>query len=43
MSVKKTLKDIPVLNWLVKMLRVSVNPADTQMDSRALRRRSGVR
>ena len=36
MSVKKTLKDIPVLNWLVKMLRVSVNPADTQMAAEVL-------
>lgn len=30
LSVKKTLKDIPVLNWLVKVLRASVNPADMQ-------------
>ena len=36
MSVKKTLKDIPVLNWLVKVLRVSVNPADTQMAAEVL-------
>ena len=36
LSVKKTLKDIPVLNWLVKMLRVSVNPADTQMAAEVL-------
>lgn len=36
LSVKKTLKDIPVLNWLVKVLRVSVNPADTQMAAEVL-------
>ena len=30
-SVKKTLKEIPVLNWLVKVLRFSVNPSDAQM------------
>ena len=36
LSVKKTLKDIPVLDWLVKVLRVSVNPADTQMAAEVL-------
>ena len=36
LSVKKTLKDIPVLNWLVKVLRASVNPADTQMAAEVL-------
>ena len=30
LSVKKTLKEIPVLNWLIKVLRYSVNPADEQ-------------
>ncbi len=30
LSVKKTLKDIPVLDWLVKVFRFSVNPADAQ-------------
>ncbi len=30
LSVKKTLKEIPVLDWLVKVLRFSVNPADEQ-------------
>lgn len=30
LSVKKTLKDIPVLNWLVKVFRFSVNSADAQ-------------
>lgn len=29
-SVKKTIRDIPVLDWLIKMLRFSVNPADEQ-------------
>ncbi len=29
-SVRKTIKDIPVLDWLVKVLRFSVNPADEQ-------------
>lgn len=28
-SVRKTLKDIPVLNWLVRLLRYSVNTRDT--------------
>ena len=36
LSVKKTLKDILVLDWLVKVLRVSVNPADTQMAAEVL-------
>ena len=36
LAVKKTLKDIPVLDWLVKVLRVSVNPADTQMAAEVL-------
>ena len=30
LSVKRTLKDIPVLDWMVKVLRFSVNPADEQ-------------
>lgn len=29
-SVRKTIKDIPVLDWLIKVLRFSVNPADEQ-------------
>lgn len=29
-SLKKTIKDIPVLNWLVKLLRFSLNPRDVQ-------------
>lgn len=37
LSVKKTLKDIPVLNWLIKVLRVSVNPSDTQMEAAVLK------
>ena len=36
LSVKKTLKDILVLDWLVKVLRASVNPADTQMAAEVL-------
>ena len=36
LSVKKTLKDIPVLNWLVKVLRASVNPADMQTKEEVL-------
>jgi DNA helicase-2/ATP-dependent DNA helicase PcrA len=28
-SVRKTLKDIPVLNWLVRLLRYSINTRDT--------------
>ena len=31
LSVKKTIKDIPVLNWIVKVLRFSVNTSDAQM------------
>lgn len=31
LSVKKTIKEIPVLNWIVKVLRFSVNPLDDQM------------
>lgn len=27
-SLKKTIRDIPVLNWLIKVLRFSVNPED---------------
>lgn len=29
-SLKKTIKDMPVLNWLVKLLRFSLNPQDQQ-------------
>lgn len=29
-SVRKTIKDIPVLDWLIKVLRFSINPADEQ-------------
>lgn len=36
LSVKKTLKDIPVLDWLVKVLRASVNPADMQTKEEVL-------
>ena len=36
LSVRKTLKDIPVLNWMVKVLRASVNPADTQTAAQVL-------
>ena len=35
-SVRKTVRDIPVLNWLIKVLRFSVNPADGQMGMEAL-------
>jgi len=28
-SIRKTLKDIPVLDWFVKLLKVSINPSDT--------------
>lgn len=31
LSVKRTMKDIPVLNWVVKVIRFSVNPFDDQM------------
>lgn len=27
-SLKKTIRDIPVLNWLIKLLRFSINPKD---------------
>ena len=30
-SIRKTIKDIPALDWLVKVLRFSVNPADEQI------------
>lgn len=30
-SIRKTIKDIPVLEWLIKVLRFSVNPADEQI------------
>lgn len=30
-SIRKTIKDIPVLDWLIKVLRFSVNPADKQI------------
>ena len=30
-SVRKTIRDIPVLDWLIKVLRFSVNPADGQV------------
>lgn len=30
-SIRKTIKDIPVLDWLTKVLRFSVNPVDEQM------------
>ncbi len=29
-SIRKTIKDIPVLDWLIKVLRFSVNPSDVQ-------------
>lgn len=29
-SIRKTIKDIPVLDWLIKVLRFSVNPSDEQ-------------
>lgn len=35
-SVRKTIRDIPVLDWVVKVLRFSVNPADEQMGIEAL-------
>ncbi|MBK1812816.1 ATP-dependent helicase [Clostridium sp. YIM B02505] len=28
-SMKKNIRDIPVLNWMIKLLRFSVNPSDT--------------
>ena len=33
---KRTLKDIPVLNWLIKVLRFSVSPEDEQTGSGVL-------
>ena len=30
LSVKRTLREIPVLNWLIKVLRFSVSPEDEQ-------------
>lgn len=36
LSVKRTLKDIPVLNWLIKVLRFSVSPEDEQTGSGVL-------
>lgn len=35
-SIRKTIKDIPVLDWLIKVLRFSVNPADEQIGIEAL-------
>lgn len=35
-SQRKTMKDIPVLNWFIKVLRFSCNPADEQMGIEAL-------
>ncbi|MBQ6886580.1 MAG: ATP-dependent helicase [Lachnospiraceae bacterium] len=35
-SIRKTIKDIPVLNWFIKVLRFSCNPADVQMGIEAL-------
>ena len=29
-SLKKTLKDIPVLNWFIHLLKIAVNPYDTE-------------
>lgn len=39
-SMKKTLKDYPVLNWFVKTLRYSVHPQDTSSAMEALMDRS---
>lgn len=36
LSVKKTWKEIPVLDWLLKVLRYSVNPADVQTGTEIL-------
>ena len=33
-SLKKTVKDIPVLDWLIRVLRFSVNPKDKNSDIR---------
>lgn len=30
-SIRRSIKDLPVLDWLIKVLRFSVNPADGQM------------
>lgn len=35
-SVKQTVKDIPALDWMVKILRFSVNPRDRQTGEEAL-------
>lgn len=35
-SVRKTIKDIPVLDWFMKVLRYYCNPADVQMGIQAL-------
>ncbi len=35
-SIRKTIKDIPVLDWLIRVLRFSVNPADAQIGVEAL-------
>ena len=35
-SVRKTLKDIPVLGWFIQLLRCSINPDDTDSLIRAL-------
>ena len=35
-SVRKTVRDIPVLDWLIKVLRFSVNPADGQVGMEVL-------
>ena len=35
-SLKKTVKDIPVLDWLIKVLRFSVNPKDKSSGIAAL-------
>lgn len=35
-SIRKTIKDIPALDWLVKVLRFSVNPADEQIGIQVL-------
>ena len=35
-SVRKTIRDIPVLDWLIKVLRFSVNPADGQVGMEVL-------
>lgn len=36
LSVKKTWKEIPALDWLIKVLRYSVNPADVQTGTEVL-------